>query len=117
MAVNVSDWSTTPSSNTSVDGINIAENCPPDNMNNAVRAIMAGVRGLYDTVTSLSTTVSGKLSAAGAVFSGTRPIYTAEGAFINFADTAYTSGKAAVLPDGAADPTDPNTVLVFFYTP
>lgn len=38
------DWSATPSSNTTVDGINIAEGCPSGNMNNAVRSVMALVR-------------------------------------------------------------------------
>lgn len=41
----ISNWSTTASSNTSVDGINIAEGCPPSNVNDAMRAIMANVAG------------------------------------------------------------------------
>lgn len=44
MALKVADWSTTPASNTSVDGVNIAENCPFANMNNMGRAIMSAVR-------------------------------------------------------------------------
>lgn len=39
----VSDWSTTAGSNTSIDGINIAENCSPAGVNNALRAIMAAI--------------------------------------------------------------------------
>lgn len=39
----VEDWSTTAGSNTSIDGTNIAENCPPGNINNAIRAIMANI--------------------------------------------------------------------------
>lgn len=34
-------WSTTANSNTDVGGINIAEGCPPSNINNAIREIMA----------------------------------------------------------------------------
>lgn len=40
----VSDWSTTPSSNTNCDGTNIGENCPPGNLNDAIRKVMAAVR-------------------------------------------------------------------------
>lgn len=46
----VADWSATAGSNTTVDGINIAEGCPPANLNNALRAIMANVRVFYDNV-------------------------------------------------------------------
>lgn len=42
--VSLKAWSTTSASNTSVDGVNIAENCPYANMNNMGRSIMAGAR-------------------------------------------------------------------------
>jgi hypothetical protein len=48
MPVDPSTWSTTPGSNTTVDGVNIAENCSPGGINNAIRAVMSGVRELYD---------------------------------------------------------------------
>lgn len=44
MALKLSDWSTTAASNTSVDGISIAEGCPFANLNNSQRSIMASVR-------------------------------------------------------------------------
>lgn len=37
----VEDYSTTAASNTAISGINIAENCPPGNVNNALRQILA----------------------------------------------------------------------------
>lgn len=40
----VSDWSTTASSNTTIDGTNIAEGCSPAGINNAIRSIMAAVK-------------------------------------------------------------------------
>jgi hypothetical protein len=43
----VSSWSTTAASNTTVDGVNIAENCPPSGLNDAIRAVMANVRSWY----------------------------------------------------------------------
>ena len=44
MSINVAEWSITPGSNTSVDGVAIGENCPFSNMNNMGRAIMAAVK-------------------------------------------------------------------------
>ena len=46
----VGDYSTTPGSNTSISGINIAENCPPANVNNAIRQLMADLKTLYDSL-------------------------------------------------------------------
>lgn len=41
------DWSTSAGSNTTVDGINIAEGCPPANINNAIRSVMAFARNTF----------------------------------------------------------------------
>jgi len=47
------DWSTTPGSNSTVDGVNIAEGCPPAGINNALRSIMALTRAAFsDALTS-----------------------------------------------------------------
>lgn len=46
----ISDYSTTPGSNTSISGINIGENCSPGNLNNATRQLMADIKTWYDTV-------------------------------------------------------------------
>lgn len=37
----IKDYSTTPSYNTAINGINIAEGCAPSNINNAIRQLMA----------------------------------------------------------------------------
>jgi hypothetical protein len=55
MSIKVSDWSTTPGSNTSVDGVAIGESVPFANMNNMGRAIMSAVR--YE-VASIGSNVS-----------------------------------------------------------
>jgi hypothetical protein len=44
----VPDYSTTPASNTTISGINIAEGCSPAGINNAIRQLMADVRAFYD---------------------------------------------------------------------
>jgi phage-related tail fiber protein len=40
----VSDWSATAGSNSTIDGVNIAEGCSPAGINNAIRSIMAAVK-------------------------------------------------------------------------
>ena len=44
MKTKISEWSTTPASNTDIDGINIAEGCAPSGINDAIRDLMAQVR-------------------------------------------------------------------------
>ena len=118
MTINVSDWSDVPASNTTIDAVTIGESCPPANVNNALRAIMAGTRTFYDTFLALVMTVAGKLSAAGAVFTGTQPIYTGEGAVLHNVDSSNASGRVSMLATGAALPTSPgNGDIVFFFTP
>lgn len=110
----VQDWSSTASANTTVEGVNIAEGCPPANINNAIRAIMASVRVMYDGLP----VVSGLAPLTGAVFTGTQPIYSGRGAYLHNADSANASGRVFFLPTGSANPTSPsNGDHVFFYTP
>lgn len=40
----IKDWSTTPGSNGTISGINVAEGCLPGNINDAIRQLMADVR-------------------------------------------------------------------------
>lgn len=96
----VSDYSTTPASNTSVSGINIAENCLPGNLNNAMRQIMADVRVMYDNLPSTATL----MTKAGGTFSGTQPIYTGRGAYLHHNSSAFASGRVFVQAAGGATP-------------
>ena len=53
--MSVSSYSTTASSNTTISGTNIAENCPAGNLNNAIRQMMADIRTeLTDAVLTLT---------------------------------------------------------------
>lgn len=45
----ISDYSTSAAANTAISGINIAENCPAANMNNAQRQLMADVKTFYNS--------------------------------------------------------------------
>lgn len=110
----VTDYSTTPGSNTTISGINVAEGCAPANINNAIRQMMADIRVMYDGLP----VVTGKVDAAGGVFSGTQPIYTGRGAYLHHNDSGNASGRVYLLPDGSANPTSPsNGDIVLFYTP
>ncbi len=40
----ISEFDTNPDNNTEIDGINIAENCPPATINNAIRELMAQLK-------------------------------------------------------------------------
>lgn len=96
----VGDWSATASANTAIDGINIAEGCPPSNLNNGVRAIMASVRVMYDNLPDTSTLQT----KAAAVFSGTQPIYTGRGAYLHHNSSSLTSGRIFLQASGGATP-------------
>lgn len=117
MTVDVSTWSETPASNTTIDGVSIAEKCAPSVLNNAIRSLMAGVKTFNVSYTGLVTTVAGKVSASGGVFSGTQPIYTGEGAFLHHQNSANASGKVYVLAEGSSRPASPsNGDICFFYS-
>lgn len=53
MTIDVSTWNAVPASNSTIDGGSIAEgSTSPGHVNNAIRAIMAGVKTFYDTYAS-----------------------------------------------------------------
>ena len=61
----ISQWDTNPASNTDVGGISIAENCPPGNINNAIREVMAQVKNFQDGSSGDSLTLNGSLLGMG----------------------------------------------------
>tara|TARA_R110002126_G_scaffold10790_1_gene49328 strand:- start:1 stop:714 length:714 start_codon:yes stop_codon:yes gene_type:complete len=61
----VSEWSSTPSDNTDIGGININEGCPPSTLNNMGREIMAQIKDLVDGSTGDNLTNSGTLTSSG----------------------------------------------------
>lgn len=112
MTVNVSDWSETPDSNSTVDGINIAEGCPAGNMNGGLRAVMAAVKTLYLALPN----VSGLMAKAGGVFTGAIS-QTGAGAYRHNADSALSDGRTYYLAEGAARPASPGPGMLVFYYP
>ena len=117
--VDVSTWSETPASNSTIDGGSIAENTTSTaHVNNAIRAIMAGVKTFHLAYVATVAALANYATKAAAVFSGTQPIYLAEGAFLHHQNSAYASGKVYLLPVGDPDPSSPGSGdLAIFYTP
>lgn len=94
----VADWSATAGSNTTIDGINIAEGCPPANINNAIRSIMANVRVFYDNVPVPAGVAA---SGANADITSLRRSVTISASGTVAADTIGFRGLPAVSPAGA----------------
>ena len=68
----VSQWDVNPAGNTDVGGINIAENCPPSNINNAIREVMSQVKEMQTGASDDPLVVDGLLTVNGdANFTGT----------------------------------------------
>lgn len=66
------DWSSTPGTNVTVGGVSIAEGCPPANINNAIRSVMAIVNETFTNPFTMpaNLTVSGTITSTGAIAPG-----------------------------------------------
>ena len=101
-------YSTTPSSNVTCAGINIAESCPAANVNDALRQILTEGRQLNDIVTAIN--VSSYMPLAGGAFTGTITRSGAGGYFYH-ANSAqatapvYTQLSSSALPSSPAEGT------------
>ena len=74
----VSQWDVNPAGNTDVGGINIAENCPPSNINNAIREVMSQIKEMQSGASDDPLVVDGLLTVNGdANFTGTTTANTA----------------------------------------
>ncbi len=106
----VTDWSVTPALNISINGINIAENCPPGNLNNAVRAVMASVRVAFNGIPSTANFIT----KTGGVFTG-NPTYSGRGGYYHSVDPTMTSGRITIQAEGASLPAGAPGDIVFSY--
>ena len=106
-------YSTTPASNTTIAGINVAENCPPGNMNDAIRQLMADGKALDATVAAINT--AALMPYAGGAFTGQITRSTGGGYFYN-ANAAQGGGAISFLATGSALPASPaEGDIVYFY--
>lgn len=66
----ISEFSSTPANNTDIDGINIAEGCPPSAINNAIRELMAQLKDQQAGLAGDNFTVGGDLTVTGSTTLG-----------------------------------------------
>ena len=114
--VNPANWSETPASNTTVDGVNIGENCPAGNLNGGLRAVMAGVKSFHVDYTNFKTTANGYAPKSGSVFTSPLPVATGAGGFLYHANASFPGGAVYALQEGSTIPALSNGAIVFFYS-
>lgn len=66
----ISEFSATAANNTDIDGINIAEGCPPSTINNAIRELMAQLKDQQAGTAGDNFTVGGNLTVTGSTTLG-----------------------------------------------
>ena len=109
----ISQWDVNPANNTDVGEINIAENCPPSNINNAIRELMSQVKELQNGTSGDSLTLTGTLQASGnANFptSSTAKTMPAGTNSTKIATTAYVDREVGTL--GTIASQDANAVAI-----
>jgi len=102
----ISEWSSTPSNNTDIDGINIAEGCAPSGINDAIRELMsqvkdwqAGTSGDYTAVTAGGTgvgTLTGIVKGNGT--SAFTAVTAPSGTIVGDTDTQTLTNKTLTNP-------------------
>lgn len=90
----ISEFDTNPDNNTDIDGINIAENCPPANINNAIRELMAQLKDFQ-----VGNQASNQLAAAGGGTGLSSP--GTSGNVLTSNGSAWVSSAPTYVPTGA----------------
>lgn len=88
------DWSTTPASNITVDGVGINTGCAAGNIDNALRSIMALVRSTFhaDLQTFLAGSAPLPVANGGTGLTSTAGLYVPAGAVFHFAMPSVPTG-------------------------
>ena len=106
----ISEYDSTAANNTDVDGVNLAEGCPPSGINNAIREVMAHLKDFQSGSSGDSLTVAGNLNLTGELqlngSAGTSGQYlTSQGSGVDptwSTITAFTSGMLMMWTTGTA---------------
>jgi len=61
----ISEYDSTAANNTDVDGVNLAEGCPPSGINNAIREVMAHLKDWQSGVSGDGLSTSGTITSSG----------------------------------------------------
>ncbi len=109
-----SDYSTNADQNTTVGSVFIGENCPPGNLNNGIRQVMADLRAAFSRALGsffASNTLADARTALKVVGTEGGEQMTANltrqgaGPHLYHATATFSSGRVFVTAAGAADPT------------
>ena len=92
----ISEYDSTAANNTDVDGVNLAEGCPPSGINNAIREVMAHLKDFQTGSSSDALTVGGTFTASG------NANFTGE---IQLNGSAGTAGQYLTSQGSGSDPT------------
>ncbi len=87
----ISQYSSTPSSNSDVDGIDISEGCPASNLNNAQRSLMSHLKEMDDGTSALTSPSMGQLNVDNLRLDG------------NTISSTDTNGDITIDPAGTGD--------------
>lgn len=98
----ISEFDLTPSNNTDIDGINIAEGCAPSGINNAIRELMSQLKAQQDGSSGDSFTVAGTLTASSVLASSGTLAVTGN---LTLDGASGTSGQALLSAGSGATPT------------
>jgi hypothetical protein len=101
------DWDTIANNNTDVGGINIAENCPPSNINNGMRETMAQLRAGVDGEVVYAAK-AGNYTALAADNNAVHRYTATATVTLTAAATLGTNWHYTVIADGADVTIDPN---------
>ena len=104
------EFSTTPSANTTIGGANVAEGCAPSGLNEAVRYLAAVARDSYDRVPASG----GFVPTTGGSYTGDI-LRSTRGAYLHHAGSGQTDGRVMFLPEGSARPAASEGLVVFYY--
>lgn len=105
---NITQYDSTPSNNADINDINIAENCPASNINNAIRELMAHLKNV-DTGSQALTA----LSVTGAITGTTATLTTADNnpqLTLTSTDADANAGAEAVLDRNSSSPADDDRI-------
>lgn len=109
-----SDWNTNADQNATVGSVFIGENCPPGNLNNGIRTVMAEARAAFSkalTTFFASNTLDDARTSLKAAGTEGKEQMTANlvrqgaGPHLFHNTSGFTSGRVFVTASGAADPT------------
>ena len=105
------EFSLDPNANVTIGGINVAEDCSPAGINNAIRYLAAVARSTLDQVQN----AAGGMPVTGGTFTGDI-LRQGRGAYLHHANSARTGGMVDFLPEGSVRPTPAEGMVVFYYS-